>query len=245
MVINEVNTGNPGIIEKKNFIELKIICDGGRSLRGYKLIGISAGTGHGSNVNSMTVDLVVSLWNSKVGENGMFTIGAGNVPNVDMSSESEFVSYRNKFLKNTPTRYAFFNKGNKHVHAIALLYKNSYSFPELVINDNKQYIPIDSQIEELIKSNLIDLVVYGRKAPYHYCEIFINLYNEYATKDWQSRQYEPQVNFTTTMHSMKSSPIEPIERVPFAVNRYKNQFIITKSDHNSLLESRSQIGIVR
>lgn len=56
--------------------------------------------------------------------------------------------------------------------------------------------------------------------------------------DALSRQYEPQSNAVinnTTMHSMKSSPVEPIKRVPYMLNRYKNQFDITKSDHNSLL----------
>lgn len=56
--------------------------------------------------------------------------------------------------------------------------------------------------------------------------------------DALSRQYEPQSNAVinnTTMHSMKSSPIELIKRVPYVLNRYKNQFDITKSDHNSLL----------
>lgn len=52
--------------------------------------------------------------------------------------------------------------------------------------------------------------------------------------DALSRQYEPQVNFTTTIHSMKSSPTETIERVSYALNRYKSQFDIKKSDHNSL-----------
>lgn len=54
--------------------------------------------------------------------------------------------------------------------------------------------------------------------------------------DALSRQYEPENNAinNTTMHSMKSSPLELIKRVPYALNRYKNQFDIEKSDHNSL-----------
>lgn len=56
--------------------------------------------------------------------------------------------------------------------------------------------------------------------------------------DALSRQYDPQPDAiinNTTMHSMKSSPMELIKRVPYVLNRYKNQFDISKSDHNSLL----------
>lgn len=62
--------------------------------------------------------------------------------------------------------------------------------------------------------------------------------NQNIVADALSRHYEPEINVMTngtTMHSMKSSATEHIERVPFTLNRYKNQFDITKSDHNSLL----------
>lgn len=214
---HEVNTGNPGKLLKKNFVELKIICDNdkdsvGKSLQGYKLIGLSGGTGTTSNLNAMSVDLVVNLWNSKVGKNGMFTIGAPDVPNTDMSADSDYVNYRNKFSKNTQTLFSMFNKGNRHLHAIALLYKASYSFPELVISEKTQYIPINSTIEELIRTNLVDMVVYGRKAPYDNCEIFTNLCNQYATKDYVLREFDcekTEIDRTLNRCSLDKSTFVP------------------------------------
>lgn len=47
-----------------------------------------------------------------------------------------------------------------------------------------------------------------------------------------------QINATTadsTMDSINSSPLNKIKRVSFPLNRFKNQFEISKSDHNSLI----------
>lgn len=50
-------------------------------------------------------------------------------------------------------------------------------------------------------------------------------------------RHHGQINFSNTnetMHSMQSSPTEKIKRIPFPLNRFKNQIEIIKSDHNSL-----------
>lgn len=47
-----------------------------------------------------------------------------------------------------------------------------------------------------------------------------------------------QINHTSTdstVHSMESSPIEKIKRVPYALNRFKNQIEISKADSDSLV----------
>lgn len=60
--------------------------------------------------------------------------------------------------------------------------------------------------------------------------------NQNVVADALSRHHG-QINFTntgSTVHSMHSSPTEQIKRVSFPLNRFKNQFAILKSDHNSL-----------
>lgn len=175
-LINEINTGSPDRFKKKDFIELKMICDSDKpksaSLQGYKLIDIPAGTGKRSNIQQMTIDLVINLWNSKINERNMFTVGSDNVPNTDMNTKSASFNYRNKFSGNLQTIDTFLNTGNKHVHAIALLYKECNSFPEIVINAKNPFIVIDDNIEEIIKSSLFDFIVYARKAPYDHCNLF-------------------------------------------------------------------------
>lgn len=111
----------------------------------------------------LTIDLVISLWNSKTNEQGIFTCGTASTPDVDMLITDPFFVYRNKFTANTQSLYmAFLNKANKHLRAI--VYKRGYSFPELVINAKKLFITVNREIEELLKGNLVDLIVYGRKA---------------------------------------------------------------------------------
>lgn len=169
-----------------------MICSSERkshSLQGYKVIGISTGIDKGKQV--MTIDMITNLWNEKLKVNSdLFTIGTVNVQNVDLKSDSPIVNFRNKFTGNSQSLHSFFNKDNTHLHAIAIVYKKGYSFPELVINAKKPFIAINSDILELIKSNLIDLIVYGTKSSHDNCEIFTNLYNEYATKEYVLREFD-------------------------------------------------------
>lgn len=100
LLINEVNTGSPERFKKTDFIELKMICDSDnskpktKSLQGYKIIGMSAGAGKSENTQQMTIDFVVNLWNSKINEQNMFTIGTEDVTNTDMNFNSAYVAYR-------------------------------------------------------------------------------------------------------------------------------------------------------
>lgn len=194
VVINEVNTGSPERLKKKDFIELKMICTDDskakKKLQGYKLVGISAGEALSGNIQQVTIDLVVNLWNSKINERNLFTIGADGVQNIDMNTKSSYLSCRTTFSGNTQTINSFLNKGDKHIHAIALLYKNAYNFPEIVLTEKNTFINIDEKMQELIKSNLVDLVVYARKAPYDNCRIFTKMIDEYINKDYILREFD-------------------------------------------------------
>lgn len=190
-VINEVNTGSPGALKKSDSIELKMICENnaeGKNLQGYKLIGLSVQSG--KTVQTLIIDFVVNLWNSKVGENSMFTIGAADLPRTNMKMNSDYVTFRNKFTANSKTLHTFFNRDESHLHGIALLYKQNHAFPQLVLNAKNPTTHVNSEIEQLIKSNLVDLVVYGRKSPYDNCKTFIKLYSDYDLKGFILREFD-------------------------------------------------------
>lgn len=187
--INELNTGCPGDIQDKDYIELFVHCtktNKKRTLQGYKLIGISAGSGASDN---MLIDLVVNMWNSQWNKNMFYTIGTPNVQNADLKTDSSFVAYRNKYRGTASNNQQFMWTGSKHLHAIALIYKQSNSFPEITINARNPYMMVTDEIKELIKKNLVDLVVYGRQAPYDNCALFTDLYNEYTT-DYVLREFD-------------------------------------------------------
>lgn len=113
-----------------------------------------------------------------------------NVPNVDMKIDRPYLSYRNRFTGNSQSIHSFFNKDNAHLHAIAIVYKKGYSFQDLTINSRKPFLYINDDIQDMIKSNLVDFIVYGTTAPYDNCQLFINLYNDYANKDYILREFD-------------------------------------------------------
>lgn len=115
VLINELNTGSPGILHNMDFIELFAQCKSKknpRSLQGYKLIGISAGSG---DSDRMLIDLVVNLWNTKWTTDGFFTIGTPTVGNTQLTTESPYVVYRNKFSGKTRNNQMFMLTGNRHM----------------------------------------------------------------------------------------------------------------------------------
>lgn len=164
--------------------ELKMKCSNERksdSLQGFKVIGISTGIDKGKQI--MTIDLIVNLWNETLKKDSdFFTIGTLNVPNIDLNTGSANVNYKNKFTGNAQSLHWFLNKNNENLHAIAIIYKKGYSFSDLTLSSKKTSISINSDIQELIKSNLVDFKIYGTKAPYDNCKIFTK-YNDYANKE--------------------------------------------------------------
>lgn len=192
VVINEINTGNFENLKKSDFIELKLQCESdspkSTSLQGYKLIGISTDTT--SNPQKVSIDLVINLWNSKFNADNLYTIGSEDVANKDMDSKSVYVSYRNKFVGNVKSISMFLSKSEKNVHAIAILYKKEQNFPELVLNSKQPILQIDKKMEDLIKTSVVDMVVYSRKAPYEHCEIYTKLYPEFSKTPYILREFD-------------------------------------------------------
>lgn len=193
LLINEINMGFPSHLKTQDFVELKMTCHSERksnSLQGYKVIGISAGPDTTDPTKqAMAIDFVANLWNEKLKNNDFFTIGSANVPNVDLSSKSNLLKYRGKLTGHSNSMISFLsigNMANTHLHAIAVLYKKGYAFPELVITQEKAFLNINDNIQELIKENLIDLVVYTRKAPFETCEFFTRLHENFINKHYAS-----------------------------------------------------------
>lgn len=192
LVINEINIESPGIVKTKDFIELKMVCANQRksdSLQGFKILGISAGP-DSTNSQTMTVDLIINLWNQKIKNKDFFTIGSTNVVNVDMQPNSPYFAYRSKFTGNTQSMFSFLNKGNNYIHALAIIYKKNYGFPEFVLTQKQVFLNIDSNLQEIIRENLVDLVVYTKKSSFDNCKLFTTLHQDYANKLYILREFD-------------------------------------------------------
>lgn len=191
VVTNELNTGSLSAVKNNDFIELKRICGNQgkiESLQGYKVIGITVGVG-ANNKQEMTIDMVVNLWNEKF-KSDFYTIRSKN---ADMDTASPYVSYKNKYTGGTKSVASFFTKNNNNLYVIAIVHKKKFTFPQLVLNKKKPYLSVNSEILELIKSNLVDMIVYGQKAPFEKCDVFSNLCNDYGNKEYVLREFDNTV----------------------------------------------------
>lgn len=186
IVINEVNIDNIPKPEKSEFIELRSYCDGAIRpnfpTRPYKLVGIRA-----LNNQVPTIDFVVTLWNHRTNENGLYTIGGADITNADMSFISDDVK-ASKCLTQTKCLSEFFiPNANDHLRAIALLKGQppTESLPTITLSRKKPSIVINREILELLNKVVVDMVVYGRRAPSDSCSVFEDIYSEYT----RSRKY--------------------------------------------------------
>lgn len=122
------------------------------SLQGFKVLGISAGS-DSTNAQTMTIDLIINLWNQKIKNNNFFTIGAASVANIDLQPNSPYFLYRNKFTGNSKNMFSFLNMENNYIYALAIIYKKGHTFPELVLNQKKPFSSIDNNLQEIIREN--------------------------------------------------------------------------------------------
>lgn len=193
VTINEINTNTLDIKFKNNdFIEIKSFCDNKPSattLQGFKIIGISTGT---KTTDNLSVDLVITLWNEHTNDNtGMITFGGPDVTAADFKTPSSIINYSNKFQSETTTLFKFLNTGaSKKLYAVAILYKEKDPLSQFVLTQKKPRIPLNPALKEIIKTNLVDLLVYGQKAPYDNCNLFLDLKPDYTNRKYVLREFD-------------------------------------------------------
>lgn len=164
VVINEINVIDKKKPEKNEFIELKT-CDGGFSLRGYKLIGFKCQSKTG------TIDLVVTLWNERAKRHGFFMVGGSEVSTADFKLPHDMVKFRNSFTGQSSIMSTFMP--NKEIRAFGLLYdsERNIAFNDFVLTKKQPLVKIIENIIDQLKKYLIDLVVYSRDDTCDKCEI--------------------------------------------------------------------------
>lgn len=176
IVINEVNTDNPGEAHTNLFIELGEVCFENptkrpMSLKGFKLIVIGGA--------SEKIEVVVDLREAKLPsipspEKRYFVIGTDTVSNVDLKLSERSVQ---SIYNNVGHMYKL-PVGDQSPYGIILLYSPSLrdlnGIRLTLIPETDYWEPqiITPEILATIKKYSQDQVVYGRKAETNRCDIF-------------------------------------------------------------------------
>lgn len=179
------------------------------TLQGYYAVGILTGT---ASANYMTIELVINLWNMRSNDKGFMTVCSPGFSNCDVIIPSNYIHYRNEFARNQQTMFTFMNTGNKYIHAIALLYSSKSISSQLTLSQSTPFIKIDKEIKALIQSHLVDMVVYARKAAFDNCELFLDLYADFADRKYVLREIDDdneQIDYTLNRCAVETDGFLP------------------------------------
>ena len=128
---------------------------------------------------------------------GFFVIGGMAIQNADVYIGNDNVKYRQKFSKGQQTLTSFINNGNKFLNAIALLYnKDGTPLEKFTLTPKQPFIKLNEHLTLLIQNNLLDIVVYGRRATFEKCSYYEKIAHKlhgrkYALKEYRVSSYLP------------------------------------------------------
>lgn len=181
VVINEINTIDPKKPQTKEFIELKSTCDQNVALRGYKLIGFECYGSTGKIV------FVVNLWNSRI-KSRYFTISGSDIDG-DLKVPNENIKFTSGFStkKNVQPVSSFFT--NQRLSAIGLLYEEKQPFNDIKLTERHTELILNEKLIEILKKNLVDMVVYGSKNSCDKCKLFEIIREDFANKKYSLREF--------------------------------------------------------
>lgn len=192
LLINEFNAGDPKRIEKFDFIELKSICEGFQKsidLNEYKVLGLASGTEHNS---AATVELVINLSAWRTNDDGLLTIGGPGIITTDYSVPNDQVVFRQSFVSGIKSMTNFLKTGSsRNLEAIAIIKTPEYDKRfQFTLTKKRNYILMTSELKQLLKTILVDLIVYGKRAPYDRCNFFEEIYPPYRNKKYVLREFD-------------------------------------------------------
>lgn len=161
-------------------------------LRGYKLILLTTGT---ANAKEISIELVASLWFCRTNDNGLFTIGGQSVKNADIKiPNTEVLKFTRGFNSDeTVSTTNFLTNGNQYPNALAVLKgETANKVLPFSLSSKHTFLHVDNKAKADIKKDIIDMVVYGRRAPFSRCQFFEDLWPDFAEKKYMLRDFDEQ-----------------------------------------------------
>lgn len=191
--LNEINSDNPSKEEQMEFIELTVfgICKTYMDLGQWRILFVKGfSTSHYKPEPTVLGYISFPHGKTKPRTNGLFLIGPDELK-PDISFKSNNVYLRHLFNVGTSLT-SFIPNGNKVPHAILLLKidkKDATTFHNYFQISHHRVVSIDTAKSDLIKTYLIDMVVYSRKASYDKCSIFEEWVPRFTDKQYVLTDY--------------------------------------------------------
>ena len=123
---------------------------------------------------------------------GYFVIGGQNVANVNLPTSDPNIKFRRKFQtdKGQTVLSSFITNGNRNLNAIILVYnKDGKPLEDLELKPNKQFLKLNDHLIAVILENLLDIVVYSRRAAFTKCTVYERLCPILAGRQYALREY--------------------------------------------------------
>lgn len=140
-------------------------------------------------------------------------IGGVDAERTNLKVTDPNVKFRRKFTKGQQSLTSFLNNGDQTLNAIILVYnKDGKPLADLDLKDTQPFLKLNSKLIETIKNNLIDIVVYGRRAPFDRCNVYELLAPKLVDKKYALREYDlkdAEVDLSLNRCSVTSESILP------------------------------------
>lgn len=122
---------------------------------------------------------------------GFFVIGGVDVERASIRVTDPNVKFRRKFTKGQQLLTSFLNNGDKTLNAIILVYnKDGKPLADLDLKETQPFLKLNDKLIETIKDNLMDIVVYGRAAPFDRCNVYELLAPKLVGRKYALREYD-------------------------------------------------------
>lgn len=94
----------------------------------------------------------------------------------------------------------FLKNGRKSLNAIGLIYGFNEPFQKIKIEGKDHVLKVNDDIKKILKDSLVDLVVYTKLCPVNMCNIYQEIYPEFANRKYVLREFPSTIENDITLN---------------------------------------------
>lgn len=208
-VISELNGERPAAMQTSGmFIEIEFVCSNPSDIphaNGYKLLIVNGNQGKAPDV-----EMYANMIDFVTDEKRFFVVGQDDInPEPNMLLSNGKIFYRSKNMpKNQKTLFGTSTAATipRAVILLKVTGREASTLDSKLRQINSHVVKIDEELKNIIKSNLQDMIVYGRKNSINRCSIFEDIYE--PLKDmayYMIREINPDGTLDSSLNRCSSS----------------------------------------